>query len=82
MGLGASPLGAAVRMQVCQGREVLGRPSTAKRNKILGNLFVDHPRPLAISDAENTCDYNLFGASDALFDLAYELSSVASRAMG
>ncbi|MCR4412430.1 MAG: right-handed parallel beta-helix repeat-containing protein [Thermoguttaceae bacterium] len=61
---------AAVRMQVCQGRQVMGRLSTAKRNRILNNVFLDHARPLAISDRENVCDYNVFAATDRPFDLA------------
>jgi hypothetical protein len=60
---------AAVRMQICRGRMVGGRLSTAKRNKIVGNVFVDHARPLAISDPENSSDYNVFDASRP-FDLA------------
>jgi hypothetical protein len=59
---------AAVRMQVCQGRIVGGRLSTAKRNRIVNNIFVDHARPLAISDPENRSDYNVFDTSHA-FDL-------------
>jgi len=61
---------AGVRMQVCQGRQVGGRLSTAKRNKILNNILVGNGRPLAISDAENTIDYNVFGAGGTPFDLA------------
>ncbi len=60
---------AAVRMRVCQGRKVLGRLSTAKRNRIVGNVFVDNAKPPAISDAENTCDYNVYAAGDGSFDL-------------
>jgi hypothetical protein len=60
---------AGIRMQVCQGRIVGGRVSTAKRNKILGNVLVDNGTMLAISDAENSCDYNLFGSSRKAFDL-------------
>jgi len=61
---------AGVRMQICQGREVGGRLSTAKRNKILNNILVDNGRPLAISDAENTIDYNVFSPGHGPFDLA------------
>ena len=39
---------AAVRMQICQGRIVKGRLSTAKRNKILNNIFFDNVQQLAI----------------------------------
>jgi hypothetical protein len=61
---------AGVRMQVCQGRIVGERVSTAKRNKILNNILVANGRPLAISDAENTIDYNLFAPGREAFDLA------------
>ena len=61
---------AGIRMQICKGREVGGRLSTAKRNKILGNILVDNGRPMAISDPENTSDWNLFGKSRKPFDLA------------
>jgi parallel beta-helix repeat protein len=55
---------APVRMQICRGRKVLGRLSTAKRNKILNNVFVANGRGPAISDVENTCDYNVYAAGD------------------
>jgi alpha-N-arabinofuranosidase len=61
---------AGVRMQICQNRMVGGRLSTAKRNKILGNILVDNGSPLAISDPENTSDWNVFGRSRKPFDLA------------
>ena len=61
---------AAVRMQICRGRNVLGRLSTAKRNRILNNVFVDNVRPLAVSDPDNTSDYNLFGGGGGPFELA------------
>jgi len=61
---------AGVRMQICRGRIVGGRLSTAKRNKILGNILVENGSPLAISDAENTSDYNVFGPGRRPFDLA------------
>ena len=61
---------AAVRMQICQGRRVGGRLSTAKRNKILNNVFVANGSMLAISDADNLCDYNVFAGSREPFDLA------------
>ncbi len=60
---------AAVRMQVCQGRTVLGRPTTARRNKILNNVFLNHARPLAISDPDNVSDCNVFAGPDKGFDL-------------
>jgi len=60
---------AAVRMRICQGRKVQGRLTTARRNKILNNLFVDHARPLAISDPDNVSDFNIFVNRDAPFDL-------------
>jgi len=60
---------AAIRMQVCGGRQVLGRLSTAKRNQILGNILTDNGSMLAISDPENTSDGNLFGVSRKPFDL-------------
>jgi parallel beta-helix repeat protein len=60
---------AAVRMQVCQGRIVGGRLSTAKRNRIVNNIFVNHARPLAISDPDNQSDYNAFDTSPG-FELA------------
>jgi hypothetical protein len=62
---------AAVRMQICQGRIVDGRLSTAKRNKILNNVFFDNALPLAISDRDNLCDNNVFSPPPAKpFDLA------------
>jgi alpha-N-arabinofuranosidase len=54
--------GAGVRMQVCQGRIVAGRLSTARRNKILNNVLIDNGVPLAVSDPDNVIDYNLFAA--------------------
>ena len=57
---------AAVRMQICQGRMVNGRLTTARRNKILNNVFFDNKRPLAISDRDNTADYNVFVPGRAL----------------
>lgn len=61
---------AGIRMQICQGRMVNNRLTTAKRNKILGNILVDNRQPLAISDPDNICDANLFGVSREPFDLA------------
>lgn len=61
---------AAVRMGICKGREVLGRLSTAKRNKVVGNIFIDNAKPPAISDPDNTCDHNVYAAGDGSFDLA------------
>jgi hypothetical protein len=62
---------AAVRMQICQGRIVDGRLSTAKRNKILNNIFFDNALQLAISDPDNVCDNNVFSPAPAKpFDLA------------
>jgi alpha-L-arabinofuranosidase len=60
---------AAVRMQVCQGRQVGGRTTTAKRNKIVNNVFIDNGRELAISDPDNVCDYNVFSPGRRPFDL-------------
>ena len=61
---------AAVRMQICQGRIVNGRLSTAKRNKILNNVFFDNARQLAISDRDNFSDNNVFSpAAGKPFDL-------------
>lgn len=57
-----------VRMQVCQGRIVGGRVSTARRNQVLGNILIANGKPLTISDPENTVDYNVFDAA-APFDL-------------
>ncbi len=65
-----------VRMQVCKGRRVGGRLSTAKRNRILGNVLLANRAPISMTDPENTCDYNVFahapsGDGDARpFDLA------------
>ncbi|MCE9553734.1 MAG: right-handed parallel beta-helix repeat-containing protein [Planctomycetes bacterium] len=53
---------AAVRMQICKGRKVMGRLSTAKRNKIINNIFFDNAQPLSISDPDNRSDYNVFAA--------------------
>ncbi len=66
----AKSTGAAVRMQICKGRKVGGRVSTAKRNKIVNNIFVDNGSMLLISDPENVCDYNVFAGSREPFDLA------------
>jgi hypothetical protein len=62
---------AAVRMQICQGRMVDGRLSTAKRNKILNNIFFDNAVQLAVSDPDNLSDNNVFSpAPEKPFDLA------------
>ena len=61
---------AGVRMQICSGRVVGGRPTTAKRNKVQGNILVDNGQPMAISDPENDIDWNLIGAGQKSFDLA------------
>jgi hypothetical protein len=61
--------GAGVRMQICQGRMVGDRLSTAKRNKIAGNVLVDNGSMLAISDPDNVSDGNLFAAGRTPFDL-------------
>lgn len=52
-----------------EGRTVGGRLTTAKRNRILNNVMVDNEQMLAISDPDNICDWNLFGASQQPFDL-------------
>lgn len=59
----------ALRMQICRGRQVMGRLSTAKRNQILNNVFVGDAM-LSISDPENVCDYNVFVPGRKAFDLA------------
>ena len=50
---------AAVRMQICQGRDGGGRLSTAKRNKILNNVLVGNgrrwPSPTRTTSATGTC---------------------------
>ncbi len=56
---------AGVRMQVCQGREVNGRLSTAKRNRIVANVLIANRAPFAISDPDNVLDYNVIAAADA-----------------
>ncbi len=62
---------AAVHMRICPGRIVNGRPTTARRNKILNNIFFDNVIPLAISDPDNLCDNNVFAAAPGRpFDLA------------
>jgi hypothetical protein len=62
---------AAVRMQICQGRMVDGRLSTAKRNKIFNNIFFDNALQLALSDPDNLSDNNVFSpAAGKPFDLA------------
>jgi alpha-L-arabinofuranosidase len=61
---------AGIRMRICAGRDVGGRLSTAKRNKILNNIIADTEQMLAISDPDNVCDGNLFGASREPFDLS------------
>jgi hypothetical protein len=55
-----------VRMQVCTGRIVFGRESTAVRNRVLSNVLVGNGQPFSISDPDNVCDGNLIGAP---FDL-------------
>ncbi len=49
----------AVKMRVNQGRRVGGRLATAKRNKVLNNIFLD-----------NGSDHNVFGTSGEPFDVA------------
>ena len=61
---------AAVMMRICQGRRVGGRPVTARRNKITGNVFVGNARQLSISDPDNDSDHNVFAAGPKPFDLA------------
>jgi hypothetical protein len=61
---------AGIRMQVCQGRQVGGRLTTAKRNTVQGNILVDNGQPMVISDADNSIDWNLFGTARKAFDLA------------
>lgn len=79
---------AAVRMQICQGRRVGGRLSTAKRNKILNNVFIENGLMLAISDADNLSDYNVFAGSKKPFDIAawqakgWDKHSVVGRIAG
>ncbi len=60
---------AGIRMQICEGREVGGRLTTAKRNTITGNLIVDVGSMLAISDPENRSDHNVFVPRRGGFDL-------------
>ena len=62
--------GAAVRMHICWKREVGGRMSTARRCKILNNIFLQNGQMMAISDHDNFSDGNLFGAGCPGFDLA------------
>ena len=59
----------ALRMRICKGRQVLGRPTTAKRNKVLNNVFLGDAM-LSISDPENVSDHNVFVTPDKPFDLA------------
>jgi hypothetical protein len=54
---------APVRMQICPGRMVGGRLTTAKRNRVLNNLFIDNARLPAISDPDNLCDWNALAGS-------------------
>ena len=42
---------------------VNGRLSTAKRNKILNNVFFDNAQQLAISDPDNVSDDNVFAST-------------------
>ncbi len=60
----------ALRMRICQGRQVLGRLSTARRNKIMNNVFVAGGSMLSISDPDNVSDHNLFARGRKPFDLA------------
>jgi hypothetical protein len=59
-----------IRMQVCQGRIVFGRQSTAVKNRILNNVLVGNRQPFSISEADNVCDGNVVARSGAPFDLA------------
>ncbi len=62
---------AGVCMRICQGRIVGGRPVTAKRNRILGNVLVNAAPMLSVSDPENESDYNVFAPGpNRPFDLA------------
>lgn len=59
----------ALRMRASKDRIILDRPSTAKRNKILNNVFLGDAM-LSISDPENTSDHNVFVTPNRPFDLA------------
>ncbi|MBN2292489.1 MAG: right-handed parallel beta-helix repeat-containing protein, partial [Pirellulales bacterium] len=59
----------ALLMRVCKDRIVLGRPTTAKRNKILNNIFLGDAM-LSISDPDNMSDHNVFVTPNRPFDLA------------
>jgi len=60
---------AGIRMRICKGRKVRGRLTTAKRNTIAGNIIIDAASMLAISDADNRSDHNVFVPGRAAFAL-------------
>jgi alpha-L-arabinofuranosidase len=55
---------APVRMQVCLGRKVGGRLTTARRNRVVNNIFVNNGSLPAILDPDNVCDWNLLAGSN------------------
>jgi len=59
----------AVKMRVNKGRRVGGRFATAKRNKVLNNIFVANGSMISFSDPDNVSDFNVFDG-DKKFDLA------------
>jgi len=61
---------AAVRMKICKGRKVGGRLTTARRNRILNNVFINNGAMLSFSDPDNTSDGNIFASSPKPFDLS------------
>jgi cytohesin len=58
-----------VKLFTYAGRTVGGRTTTARKNRILNNIFVDNGVTIDYSDSENWSDYNLFGGSKGKFDL-------------
>jgi hypothetical protein len=59
----------AIKMRANEDRRVLGRFATAKRNKILNNVFINNGRTLSIYYSDNLSDYNIFGQVPRAFSL-------------
>ncbi len=58
-----------IQMRVVPGRQVGGRTSTSRDNRVVGNVLVDCPTALWFLDDRNVSEHNVIAASPA-FDLA------------
>jgi hypothetical protein len=58
-----------IQMRVVSGRQVGGRTSTSRDNRVVGNVLVGCPTALWFLDDRNTSEHNVIAASPA-FDLA------------